>query len=203
MLEVGAVVNTGRQNHSHGRSACGRRDRAQDLRELRRILIDRQHLAHLEQPGEGARHDQAVLEHVRDAARSARIIFEHQVVAGLRVAHQIDTGDVRVDAFRHADADHLAQEVAARQNEGARDLAITQNVLRPVHILQEKIQCQYALREAGFQQVPLRARKNTGNQIERKEPFSATAIAINREGDALHQKRAIRQVTALGELRRR
>ena len=84
---------------------------------------------------EGPRHDQAVLEHVGDAAGSADVVFEHQVVAGLGIAHQVDAGDVRVDAAGHLHADHLALEVLAGEDQRARNLAVLEDALRAVDVL--------------------------------------------------------------------
>ena len=76
-------------------------------------MIDRQHLAGLKGVGEGARHHQAVLEHVGNAAGRAHVVFQHQNSPGLGIAHQVDAADVRVNAARHLEADHFAPEVLA------------------------------------------------------------------------------------------
>src|SRR5438128_2563199 len=48
--------------------------------------------------------------------------------------------------------------------------------------------------------VPLRARNNARNQVEREESFGASAVAIDRERDALQQEGQVGKLAALLEL---
>ena len=125
-----------------------------------------------------------------------------QELAGLRVAHQIDAADVRVDAARHLDADHLATKVPAGIDQRARNLAIVENALRPVDILQKEIERDHALRKPALDAVPFRVGEDARDQVEREKTLGAAAVAVDREGDALEQKRKIGQLAALFELRR-
>ena len=51
------------------------------------------------------------------------------------VAHDVDAGDVRVDAAGRVDADHLAPEVARAEHELGRDPPVAQDPLLVVDVL--------------------------------------------------------------------
>ena len=88
-----------------------------------------------EQLGKQPQHDLAVLQHVGDAGRRARIVLEH--IEGVGVdAHDVDAGDVHVDVVRHLLAVHLRTEHRIlehqifRHDAGAQDLAPAVDVRR-------------------------------------------------------------------------
>ena len=164
--------------------------------------MDRQHLLALKGARKHAGHDQPVLEHVGDAARRADVVLEHQELAGRGIADQVDAGDMRVDAARHVDADHLAPEVAARQDQRAGHDAVLEDPLRAVDVLQEQIQRDHALREPALDAIPFRPRHDARHQVEGEQPLGAEAVVVDGEGDALKQKRQVGQAPALLELRR-
>src|SRR5207248_1585872 len=103
VFEVRAVIDPWRQQDHGWISIPARRQAPQDLDQFQRILVDRQDLAGLENLREGPRHYQPVLQHIRDTARRPDIVLEYQVIAGLGIPYQVDTGDVRIDAPRHLD----------------------------------------------------------------------------------------------------
>ena len=83
-----------------------RRDRAQGGEQRVRIVLDRRDAVAREQLREEPHHHLAVLQHVGDAGRRAGIVLED--VEGVLVdPHDVDAGDVDVDAVRHLEADHL------------------------------------------------------------------------------------------------
>ena len=118
------------------------------------IVIHRQDFVVLKRVRESARHHQAVFQHVGNAARRAHIVFQHVEFAGLRIAHQIDAGDVRVNSARHFQADHLAPEMRAGIDQRARNLPVLENSLLAVNVLQEQIQRHHALRQAALDVLP-------------------------------------------------
>ncbi len=183
-----------------GRSPPRGDDAAQDLEQLRRVVVDGQHLVLLEQHREGARHHEPVLEHVGHSARRAGVVLEDDELAAAGIAHQVDAGDVHVDAARRLDADHLAAEVRAREHQRARDLAVAQDALRTVDVLQEEIQGDDALGEPALHPVPFGAREDAWHEIEGEEALGAAAVAVDGEGDALEQERQVGQPAAFVEL---
>ncbi len=122
VLEVGRVVHAGREQHDRRHRRRGRRDGAQRGEQLLRVLVDAEHAVALEERRELALHRRAVLEHVARARGRAQVVLEHEVLAVL-VAHDVDAGDVRVDAAGRVEADHLAPEVARAEHELGRDPA--------------------------------------------------------------------------------
>ena len=78
------------------------------------------------QIGKQAHHHLAILEHIGHARRCAQIVFEHIVFAALFAmigAYQIDTGNMRVNIFRHIDTDHFTTKLAIVQYLPCRDAA--------------------------------------------------------------------------------
>jgi len=61
---------------------------------------------------------------------------------------------MRVNPARHLDADHFAHEMFAGINQGARNLAIRENALLSVNVLQEQVQRHHTLREATIDALP-------------------------------------------------
>jgi hypothetical protein len=199
VFEVRAVVNAGRQQDHVRVPVAARRQAAQYLNQFQRILVDRQDLARLENLRKRPRHDQPVLEHVGHAARCPDVVFQHQIIAGLGVAHQVDSGNVGVDASRHLDARHLPLVVLAGKHQRTRNLAVLEDALRAIDVLQEQIQRHDALRKTGLQSIPLRARDHTRDKVKRKKPLGSPAVTVHGERDALKQERKIRQPPALFE----
>ena len=195
-------MNARREQHHLRLIAAAGREAAENLTKLSRIVIDGQHLAGLERVREDARHHQAVLQHVGNAAGGAHIVFQHHELAGLGVAHQVDAGDVGMDAARNFKPNHLAPEMLAGIDQLARNLAVLENALLAVDVLQEKVQRHHALRQPALDAVPFRTRQDAGNQVEGEQSLGASAVAIDGEGDPLHQEGQIGQLAAFLELRR-
>ncbi len=147
---------------------AARRKAAQNARQFVRVVMNGQDFVGLERVGEGARHHQAVFQHVGNAAGRAHIVFEHAELARFRIAHQIDAADMRVNSARHFQADHFAPEMRAGIDERARNLPVLEDALLAVNVLQEQIQRHHALRQAALDALPFRVRKDAGNQVERE-----------------------------------
>ena len=84
-----------------------------------------------------------------------------------------------------------------------RDAAVFQDALAAVDVLQEQVQRRDALRQAALDTLPFRVGQDARHQVEGEQPLGAASIAVNGEGDALHQKGEVRQLPALLKLRRR
>ena len=100
MLEVGAVVDTGRE-HDHLRMSQRAQlvggQRQQQSPQMIRIVVDRQDRLAFEQVGEGSLGDRPVLQKVADTRRHSEVVFEH-VDDSLGIAHEIAAADVRPHA---------------------------------------------------------------------------------------------------------
>jgi hypothetical protein len=202
VLEVGRVVDPGRQQHDRGIGVVGRGERPQRREQLLRVVLDRQHPVRLEQRRERALHGLAVLEHVADARRGAQVVLEHVVVA-LLVAHEVGADDVRVEPAGDLDADHLAPEVAGAEDEVRRHHPLADDPLAVVDVLEEQVERGHALRQPPFQAVPLLARDHPRHQVEGEDALDPLGLAVHREGDALVQERQVGRPPARLELRGR
>ena len=96
MLEIGAVVAAGREQHDDRVFGARRSHGAQILDQPLRIVADRRDALPGKGIGKEPHHDLAVLEHIGDAGGRAHIVLEHEEVA-LAGADQIDAGDMGVD----------------------------------------------------------------------------------------------------------
>ena len=112
MLEIGRVVDAGRQ-HRERRVALagGRRDGLQRRGRSLRIVLDRRDLVAGEELRGELQHRLAVLEHVADARGRAEIVLEHVPLVA-RDAHDVDADDVGVDVARRIEPHHLGQKAA-------------------------------------------------------------------------------------------
>ena len=151
-----------------------------------------EHAVPLEERREGPLHRCAVLEHVARAGGRAQVVLEHEVVAVL-VAHDVDAGDVRVDAAGRIDADHLAAEVAGAEDERARDPAVPEDLLLVVDVVEEEVERLHPLDEAALDVDPLGARDHARDQVEREDPLEPFLLAVDREADSLVQERERRR----------
>ncbi len=163
-------------------------------------MIHRQHFAGLKSVRERPRHHDAILEHVGNAARRAHVVLEHAEFARLRIAHQIDPADMRMNSARHPYADHLAPEMRARIDERPRNPLVLEDHLLAVHVHQEEIQRHHALRKPAIDSLPFRMRDNARDQVERKQTLGSLPVAVYRERDSLDQERQIGKLPPLLEL---
>ena len=184
MLEIGGIVEAGRQ-HRDGRRVVQivRPDRRQRLAQQLRVVLDRAHPDALEQLGEELHHRLAVLQHVGDAGRRARIVLQHEelVLAG---AHDVDADDVGVDAGRRPHADHLGQKGLVLGDQLLRNPAGAQDLLAVVDVVEEGVERLHALLDAGGQPPPFGARDDAWHDVEGDQPLGRLGFAIDGEGDA-------------------
>ena len=108
-----------------------------------------------------------------------------------------------VNSARHLETDNLAPEVAAGENQRARNLALAQDALRTVDILEKHVESDHALGEPTLQELPFGTGQNARYQIEREEPFRPAIVAVHRESNSLEQKGKIGELAPLIELCRR
>ena len=158
-----------------------------------------EHAVALEQRRELALHRGAVLEHVARARGRAQVVLEHEVLAVL-VAHDVDAGDVGVDAAGRVDADHLAPEVARAEHELGRHLPVAQDALAVVDVGEEEVERVHALDHAALDVIPLRARDDARDEVEREDPLEPFLLAVDREADALIEERGVDGVAPRLEL---
>ena len=203
VLKVRAVVAARRQQHRLGRRAAPRRQALQNPAQLRRVVVHREHPVGLEGLRQRPRHNQPVFQNVGNPARRPHVVFQHHVLARLRVADQVDPADVGKDPARHLQPHHLAPEVLAGVHQRARNAPVRQDLLLPVNVGQKQVQRHHPLRQAPLDPLPLRVRHNPRNQVKREELLRPRFVAIHRKRNALQQKGKVGNLAPLVVLLRR
>ena len=147
-------------------------------------------------------HHLAVLEHVRDPRGRAQVVLE-DVVLAVGVLHDVDAGDVRIHPARHVHADHLAAELRVAVHLVGGDLAGLHDLLPVIDVVEEPVERLHALAHPARERVPLRARDDVGNDVERNQAFGARGLAVDRERDADAMEEEVRGVAVLRDARGR
>ena len=183
MLEIGAVVAPGRQQHDDGIVIAVRRHGAEVLEQPFGIIADRRDALPIKGVRKEPHHDLAVLEHVGHAGWRAHIVLQHEEVT-LASADQVDASDVGVDVVGRLDAVHLGSVGWIEQHEFRRYQTSLEDLLVVIDVVEEDIDRLEPLDAALFHELPFGAVENAGNQIEGDQPLGRAALGIDREGDA-------------------
>ena len=169
MLEVGAVVDAGRQQRD-GRIGVevARCDAFERFQKRVGIVLDGPDAIAAEEIREKMHHRFAVLEHVGDAGGRARVVLEHHEVV-LAGADEIDADDMTVDAARRVDADHLGQKRRVLDDKLFGNLAGLQDLLAMIDVVQEGVERPDALLDALLEAAPLVRRDDARQDVERDQ----------------------------------
>jgi hypothetical protein len=170
VLEVGGVVDAGRQ-HDHARvgHALGRGG-AQRVQQLGRVVVDRADPGIDEERRQGLAHHAAVLDDVADPARDAQVVLQHPELPVL-VPDEVDAGDVHAHAVGRVDAVCLAVEVGARGDQPARYHPVGEDLTPAVHVGEETLEGGDPLAHGAGDEVPLGGVDDPGDQVERERPL--------------------------------
>ena len=136
-----------------------------------------------EQLGEQPQHDLPVLQHVGDAGGRARIVLEDVERVGV-ASHDVDPGDVDVDAVRHRLPIHLRTEHRVLEHQILRHHAGAQDFTAAVDVGDEHVHRLDALLQSGPKELPFGGGKDARNDVERDQPLLRIGMAVDREGDA-------------------
>jgi len=89
-----------------------------------------------------------------------------------------------MDIVRNVLSAHLGAERGIAKDEIVRHHAGTQNLARAVNIPDECVERVDALDEALFDEPPLGAGNDPGDDVERDQPFLRVGFAVDREGNS-------------------
>ena len=110
VLEVGGVVDAGREQHDGGVGHVDRGQMQEEIEQVVGVVLNRAHAVVAQHVGENTLHHLTVFQHVADAGGSAEIVFENAVGAGF-VADQIGAVYVDVEVAGNLAAEHLGTEI--------------------------------------------------------------------------------------------
>ena len=199
VLEVGRVVGAGGEEHHRRGIRRGGGDGAQRLGEARGVVVDAPDAGRLERAREHALRDEAVLEHVADAARRPQVVLEDAIGAS-RIADEIDSAQVHADAARRFDSAQIWQVVLGAEDQLARDLPFGEDALLAVDVVEEEGERADPLDETPLEIVPSGRRDESRQEAEGKDLLGALIALHHREGDALVEERQLGERDAAGEL---
>jgi hypothetical protein len=166
-----------------GSATPGGGDAAQVVEQHVGVVIDGGDAVGGEELREEPHHHLAVLEHVGDARGDAQVVLEDAEFAGV-VAHDVDAGDVGVDAAGDVDALHLRAVLRVAEHLLRGDHARLQDLLVVVNVVDEGVQRPHALLQAAFEPDPFFEGQHAGHDVEGDEAFGAFFLAVDGEGDA-------------------
>ena len=196
VLEVGAVVDTGRQHH-HGRVGdTGRGGGAQRGEQPLRVAGDGADAVLGDRLGQGGGDRAPVGHHVRDPRRHPHVVLEDAELAGV-VADQVDAGDVDPDAVRRPHPGGLAVVVRRRRDHPAGDDAVVEDLPGVVHVGEEGLQRAHPLLDAALDGGPGVHLDHPRQDVEREGPLLAADV----EGDALVEVGGLQRLHPTDQLR--
>jgi hypothetical protein len=201
MFVIGGIVDAGRQHGDAGPAgAAGRGERGERLAQQEGIILDALDLVVLEEVREHLHHGFAVFQHVADARRRAGIVLQHVelILAG---AHDVGADDMRVDAARRPEADHLGQEGDILLDQLARQAAGADDFLLVVDVIEKGVERDDPLLDALGELAPLAAGDDAGDDVEGDELFGRVFMAVDREGDAGLAKNVLRIAGLVDQMR--
>jgi hypothetical protein len=184
VFEIGGVVDARRQHRDHGPRGAGLgRAGGERTAQVLRIAAHRLHRNAGEEFREHLQHGFAVLQHVGDAGRRARVVLEHEELVFVG-AHDVDADDMGVDVAGRRDADHLRQEGLVPGDQLHRDTPGAQDFLAVIDVVQEGIDGAHALFDAALQARQLPARDDARHHVEGNQAFRRFLLTVDVEGDA-------------------
>ena len=123
VLEERGVEGAGRQQRDSRIGFARRRHLHQALQQVGGVTLDAADARCAHQGRDEPRHDDAIFDHVGNAARSAHVVFE-DIEAAVGAAHEIDSRDRDEITERRLDADCGAAKLRASEDQIARDDAV-------------------------------------------------------------------------------
>ncbi len=183
MLEIGGIVDAGREQHDLRVVEATRRDVRHGGAQAAAVIIDRAQADAGHEVGEGAQHQMAVLDDIGDARRRAGIVLEHAEIAEF-VADDVDAADMHIGAVRDREILHLRTVIGVAVDELGGDDAIAQDVAGAVDVAQEQIEGRDALDAGALKQGPFGGGDDAGDTVEGQDAVDRRGVGIDREGDA-------------------
>ena len=162
-------------------------DLAQRAVQMQAVLVHTTHLKTGHYVRQHALSHVAVLHHISDAGRRARIVLQHHEAAGL-VAHDIGAADMHIGAERHVEPDHGFAVPGIAQHQLPRHHPVRQDFLPVIDVVQEHVERAHALDDTGLDLLPLGGGQHAGDQVERQDAIDRRSVGIDGESDAALQQ---------------
>ncbi len=201
LLEIRFVVRAGRQHHHAGIVRAARRQAGQRILDFAEPRGEALHAAIAESFEQIPRSDEAVRQRVAGARGDLRAVRHHPPLA-IRRARQIGGVEMEVGAVHRADAVLGSQKIRLGEQQGRRQPARTDEILRAVAVGEDAIEERGTLDKGALQLGPLPFPDDKGNRIEIPRALNAPRVAIHIVGDSLLQHEPARSFRAAAHLGR-
>ena len=196
VLEVRAVVDTGRQHHDRRVGDAGGCRGPQCGEQPLRVRRDGTDPVLRDGLGQRRGDRPAVGHDVGDAGRHPHVVLEHPELA-LVVADQVDPGDVHAHPVRGADVGRGAVVVGRRRDHLAGDHAVEEHLPGVVHVGQEQLERLHPLLDAAVDRGPGVHLDDPRQDVERERPLLAADV----EGDALVEVARLQRLDPTDQVR--
>ena len=141
------------------------------------IGVDRLNGTALEQAREQPFHHPTILEEIGHPRWTAQVVFK-DTPGAIAVANQVEPGDVAPAVEGQTDALHLRSPTGGTFHVFTRDHTVVEDLLGAVDVGEEAVDGFQALQQSPLQVDPVAAADQSGQGIERKNPFTALEPGI-------------------------
>ena len=183
MLEIGGVVDAGREQHDLRIAMLAGGDVGHRGAQAAAVIIDRLEADAGHEVRKGAQHEMPVLDDVGDAGGRAGIILEHAEIAEF-VADDVDAADMHIGAVRDREILHLRPVIGVAIDQFGGDDAVFHDMAGAVNVAQEEVEGGDALDAGALQQIPFAGGDDARDTVERQDAVDRGGVRIDREGDA-------------------
>ena len=152
--------------------------------------------------GQGASHDDAVLERVAGARRRLRPVAEHPPLV-VRRPRQVEGDEVQPGVGWQVDAVQRAQKISIAEDQGRRQPTVRQQILRPVEVGDHGIQESRPLDQSRFEIAPLLGADEKWDWVHPPRMRVVARLVVDVVGRAVLADKPLRGVPAGFDLGRR
>ena len=188
----------GQQGEGRFARAGGGGQLAERLAQQASVMLDLPHPALPVETPHARLHRLAVGDHVGHPRRHPQVVFEHQEpVVG---AHDVGAADGDPGPVGRAHPAHLAAVLGTAVHQVLGDDPVGDGPGVAVDVCEKVVEGEDPLHEARLEPLPVGGGHDAGNAVDRDDPLVRLLVAVDREGDALVEKRPADPLLNLAEL---
>jgi len=199
VLEVGRVVDAGREHHDVRVAGLRGRDVLEHRPQLLRIVFDGADPLPFEELRKDPLHDLAILEHVGHAGGCPQVVLEH-VHHAVAAANEVGAGDVAPHAAGRLEAGARSAEALARIDQPIGHHAVGHDPAPVVDVVDEQVEGVDPLLQPALDGRPLGRVDDPRHDVERPDLLRPGLVAVDVERDPHREQRLVGRPLPRGEL---